>query len=234
MAFDVGLMAIFNKQARTLSRIAKLRKNNASTPPWRAEQHGFDTANTLEFHYQFESFLPRHLISELIVECHTDIASRDGQDMVWQHGVLLDNATHQTRALIQADYHFRRLSIWFSRGSRMADMLAALRDRIEKIVARIDIEYEQKVRLPDEALLTPARREAKPAFANFLQLREMLADGQDRFVHESGSKYSINKVLGMFEGNTGQGGNINVTLNNCNVEAPVTAANAIDNSFNQS
>lgn len=80
------------------------------------KQHGFATANALEFHYQFESFLPTHLISELIVECHQDIASRDGVDMVWQHGVLLESSTHHCGALIQADYHLRRLTIWLTPG----------------------------------------------------------------------------------------------------------------------
>jgi GTPase SAR1 family protein len=197
------------------------------------KQHGFDTASALEFHYQFESFLPRHLISELIVECHTDIANRDGQDIVWQHGVLLDNTTHQTQALIQADYHFRRLSIWLSRGPRMADMLALLRDRIEKIVVRIDIEYEQKVRLPNEALTTPPRPGAKPAFANFLQLREMLADGQDRYVHEFGGKYSISKILGLFEPKGGVSGNTNINISGSTIIGNVTAASEIANSLNE-
>ena len=199
------------------------------------KQHGFDTASALEFHYQFESFLPRHLISELIVECHTDIARRDGQDVVWQHGVLLGNTTHQTQALIQADYHFRRLSIWLTRGPRMADMLALLRDRIEKIVARIEIAYEQKVRLPNEALLTPSKLAMKPAFADFLQLREMLADGVNRYSHSSGSKYSISKVLGLFEpkgGATQPTGGITVNVYDSTVHGNLTTANDIANSFN--
>jgi GTPase SAR1 family protein len=199
------------------------------------KQHRFDTVSALEFHYQFESFLPRHLISELIVECHPDIARRAGQDVVWQHGVLLDNATHQTQALIQADYHFRRLSIWLTRGPRMADMLALLRDRIEKIVARIDIAYEQKVRLPNEALLTPPRLDAKPAFADFLQLREMLADGVDRYSHSSGSKYSISKVLGLFEpkgGASPSGGGTNVNIYGSTIHGNVTTADSIANSLN--
>lgn len=198
-----------------------------------SKQHGFDTASALEFHYQFESFLPRHLISELIVECHTDIASRDGQQAVWQHGALLNSATHQTRALIQADYHLRRLRIWLSRGPRMADMLAALRDRVEKIVARIDIEYEQKVRLPNEALLSPARKDdGKPPMADFMQLREMLANKQDTYFHKSGSQYRISKILGLFEPKGGARGKIYVNITDSTIHGNVTAADEITDSFN--
>jgi GTPase SAR1 family protein len=198
------------------------------------KQHGFDSTSALEFHYQFESFLPRHLISELIVECHTDIARRDGQEMVWQHGVLLNNATHQTRALIQADYHFRRLSIWLSRGPRMADMLAALRTRIGNIVARIDIEYVQNVRLPSEALQTPPRLDAKPIFADYLQLREMADDGEDTY-YKSGGKYSIGKILGLFEpqgGASGGSGNTYVNISGSTIHGSVTTAGEITDSLN--
>lgn len=114
-------------------------------------------------------------------------------------------------------------------------MLALLRDRIEKIVARIDIAYEQKVRLPNEALLTPPKLDMKPAFADFLQLREMLADGGDRCSHSSGSKYSISKVLGLFVpkgGATQPTGGITVNVYDSTVHGNLTTANDIANSFN--
>jgi GTPase SAR1 family protein len=167
------------------------------------KQHGFDTASALEFHYQFESFLPRHLISELIVECHEDIANNDDQDIVWQHGVLLENRTHQTRALIQADYHFRRLSIWLTRGSNTADLLATLRDRVERIVARIDIKYKRNIRLPREALEPGSSIPLEAESANFGQILAMRNRNQPTYFHESGSEYSITKILGLFESKTG-------------------------------
>lgn len=173
------------------------------------KQHGFDYDSALEFHYQFESFLPRHLISELIVECHEEIAQIGEQDIVWQHGVLLANQTHQTRVLIQADYHFRRLSIWLTRGSNTADMLATLRDRVERIVSRIDIKYDRKIRLPSEALEPCSSTPLEAEWADFGQLLAMRNKNRSVYDHPSGSEYGIAKILGLFEGKTG-----NTTINN--------------------
>ena len=163
------------------------------------KQHGFDTANALEFHYQFESFLPRHLISELIVECHEDNAIINGQDIVWQHGMLLDNRTHGIQALVQADYHFRRLSIWLTSHPAAGEFLAVLRDKVEKIVARIAITYTQNIRLPSTARLDQSASAREPEWANFQQILVMRGKGQTTYFHQSGTEYSIAKILGSFE-----------------------------------
>ena len=163
------------------------------------KQHGFDTANALEFHYQFESFLPRHLISELIVECHEDIAIIKEQDIVWQHGMLLHNKTHGIQALVQADYHFRRLSIWLTSHPAAGEFLAVLRDKVEKIVARIAINYAQNIRLPSAARLDQSALPREPEWGNFRQILAQRNKGRTSYDHESGSEYSIAKILGLFE-----------------------------------
>jgi AAA15 family ATPase/GTPase/GTPase SAR1 family protein len=163
------------------------------------KQHGFDTENALEFHYQFESFLPRHLISELIVECHEDIQNTNGEDIVWQHGMLLDNKNHGIQALIHADYHFRRLIIWLTSHPAAAEFLAILRDKVEKIVARIAINYTQNIRLPNAALLDQSTFPREPEWANFRQILAQRNKGRTSYDHESGSEYSIAKILGLFE-----------------------------------
>jgi GTPase SAR1 family protein len=200
------------------------------------KQHGFNYASALEFHYQFESFLPRHLISELIVECHEDIADIDGQDIVWQHGVLLDNQAHQTRALIQADYHFRRLSIWLTRGSNTADLLATLRDRVERIVSRIDINYARNIRLPREALEPGSSIPLEAEWANFGQLIAMRNKNRAVYDHPSGSEYSIAKVLGLFERKASGGDttiNNSTTIINSTVGGNAVTTNEARDSFNQ-
>ncbi len=197
------------------------------------KQHGVDMANALEFHYQFESFLPRHLISELIVDCHEDIANIAEQDIVWQHGVLLHNATHNTKALIQADYHFRRLSIWLTKQPAAAEFLAMLRDKVEKIVKRIDIKYTQNIRLPHEAQLEEGRRLAEPEWANFRLILAQRNRGQLDYISESETVYSINKILGLFapQANQPSGGNT-IHIHNSKIEGNVFAANAIKDAAN--
>jgi GTPase SAR1 family protein len=207
------------------------------------KQHGFDTANALEFHYQFESFLPRHLISELIVECHEDIQNMNGEDIVWQHGMLLSNKTHGIQALIQADYHFRRLSIWLTAHPAAAEFLAVLRDKVEKIVARIAINYTQNIRLPSAARLDQSALPREPEWANFRQILAQRNKGRTSYDHESGSEYSIAKILGLFEPQPPPNHSIreqivsktvthNVTITNSNITGHVITANAIKDSFN--
>jgi GTPase SAR1 family protein len=162
------------------------------------KQHGFDTVHALEFRFEFESFLPRHLISELIVECHEDIVSNGEQDIVWQHGALLENNTHRTRALIQADYHFRRLTIWLSQGAAAGDFLAVLRDKVGNIVKRIDIRYQQNIRLPDDARINQAALITEQEWADFEQILALRDNGDEFYTHKSRTKYSIARILGLF------------------------------------
>jgi GTPase SAR1 family protein len=197
------------------------------------KQHGFDSANALAFHYQFESFLPRHLISELIVDCHEDIANIADQDIVWQHGVLLHNATHNTKALIQADYHFRRLSIWLTKQPAAAEFLAMLRDKVEKIVKRIDIKYTQNIRLPREAQLGEGRLLAEPEWANFKLILAQRNRGITEYVSETETAYSIAKILGLFAPQTAVGTVINLNLNNSKMDGDITIANEVSGSFNK-
>ena len=195
--------------------------------------HRFDTASALEFHYQFESFLPRHVISELIVECHADIAMQDGEDIVWQHGVLLHNRVHNTDALVQADYHFRRLTIWLTRSAQVADFLAVLRDKVERIVSRIEISYERNIRLPRESLLVSGKNSTEAEWADFEQLLAMRNKNRPVYDHKSGSEYSISKILGLFEPPpaSGSGRNTTIHIHDSHIEGDVTAAESIKGSF---
>lgn len=201
------------------------------------KQHNFDTANALEFHYQFESFLPRHLISELIVECNEDIANKNGQDIVWQHGVLLHNKVHNIDALIKADYHFRRLSIWLVRGPTVAEFLAVLRDKVERIVSRLDIKFKQNIRLPHEARVDLGDLFQDTEWANFKLIIAQRNRGQTEYVSESETMYNIGKILGLFEPESRKQTDgkpvINIHIQN-SIVRDINAVGEIDGSFNQS
>ncbi len=72
----------------------------------------------------------------------------------------------------------------------------------------------------------------KPAMADFMQLREMLAIKQNTYIHKSGSQYSISKVLGMFEPqpepNAKGGVTNNLTIVGSTILGHVTAGGEID------
>ncbi len=194
------------------------------------KQHGFNTATALEFHYLFESFLPRHLISELIVDCHEDIAHINGTAIVWQHGMLLDNKTHRIQVLVQADYHFRRLTLWLTTRPAAADFLAILRHKIETIIARIDIQYTQNIRLPIDAIITQYRLLTEPEYADFEQILALRDGGASTYTHKSRNCYSIAKILGLFSSqidHTKTVINNTTTLNIRNTENIVNSFNTL-------
>jgi hypothetical protein len=158
--------------------------------------------------------LPRHLISELIVDCHEDIAHINGTAIVWQYGMLLDNKTHHIQALVQADYHFRRLTLWLTTNPAAADFLAVLRHTVERILARIDIGYTENIRLPNTSLINPEHMPKGTEWADFSQILAMRDDGQTTYIHKSGAKYSISKILGLFGSATDQTVRNNITITN--------------------
>ena len=64
-------------------------------------------ANALAFELAFTAFLPRHIMSELIVTRHAEIVAINGKQLVWQYGVVLQK--DYTQALLLVDYHTRKL-----------------------------------------------------------------------------------------------------------------------------
>ncbi len=71
----------------------------------------------------------------------------------------------------------------------------------------------------------------KPAMADFMQLREMVAIKQDIYIHKSGSQYSISKFLGMVEPQPepNKGGvTNNLTIVGSTILGHVTAGGEID------
>ena len=171
------------------------------------------------------------------MECHEDIAKQDGEDIVWQHGVLLHNRVHNTDALVHADYHFRRLTIWLTRGPQVADFLAVLRDKVARIVSRIDIKYKQNIRLPLDAQLEEGGLLPEPEWANFKQILAQRNRGQTEYVSESETVYSISKILGLFEVKPKPQAAGNITNNYFNIDhshvGDITGAGQIDGSFNR-
>jgi hypothetical protein len=175
------------------------------------------------------------------VECHEDIANIKGQDIVWQHGVLLHNATHRTQALIQADYHFRRLSIWLTKQATTAEFLAILRDKVEKIVRRIDIKYTQNIRLPREARLAQANFAIDDEWADFQVILANRNIGNTVWVSGTQTQYSIDQIIQFFGSKPGYASearqasivnNNTINIHGSTINGNVTAAGSIKNSVN--
>ena len=199
-------------------------------------KYEFDTSGSLAFEFVFRGFLPRHVLPEMIVCRHEEIV----KETVWQHGVLLRHRELQATALVRADYHERTLSIRV-RGRDAKDYLHLLRDEALDILARLQIDYEEKIELPlDTAIdldasIPPLQ---SPEKADYQQLLNSMKRGMFRF---PGNKhvYDLQKVLGLIlpdeKFNLYVGGNMQQTnlFGNTLNNSPVVAAENITDSFNR-
>lgn len=136
----------------------------------------------LAFSFDFSGFLPRHLITGLIVRRHTEIES----NLVWQNGVLLHSLDKQARALVQADYHDRRLSLWVQ-GKQASRYFTVLHDEVLQLLKdMLDLKYKQWVKLPSKD------SEARASFLHLLALEQA---GELSYVCEYG-KFDVQELLG--------------------------------------
>jgi hypothetical protein len=155
-------------------------------PTDRPEDLHFDKATALAFDFNFEGFLPRHLMTVFIVRQHTEIV--DG--LVWQNGMRLKANGFDAQALVQADYHYRRMSLWVS-GVDAARYFSALYNEFKNLLALMPkLGYDELVTLPVQNRSTT---QDKPQ-ARFKQLLAMEQNGQSQYIDEHGT-FNLNEVL---------------------------------------
>lgn len=150
----------------------------------------FDKSSALVFEFVFDSFLPPHIMSELIVEYHEDII----EPIVWQQGVLLKQANYDVQALLQVNYHQRLLTLWV-RGTEAKQYLAELHQSVLTLLDRMLISYKEWITLPKQTCIgntTLLREEEKAAYR---QIIAMAKEGRQEFISELGLKYSIPRIV---------------------------------------
>ncbi len=146
----------------------------------RPEKLSFDYDSAMRFDLDFESFLPRHVICNLIVKRHTQIFL----NMVWQNGTQLRHNNFNPDALIEADYHARRLSLWVN-GQHANRYFSSLYDDVTQILASMrDLPYKEWVHLPGNAGRAP-----------FRTLLAHEGRGRNEYIHENGISYDVSKLL---------------------------------------
>lgn len=145
-------------------------------PSDRPKTLDFNRASALRFDFDFEGFLPRHVICNLIVRRHTQIFA----DMAWQNGVHLKHGSFDTEALVETDYQARRLSLWI-KGQHLSHYFSILYDDITEILDRMrDLEHEEWIHLPTNGSKNGGGR------APFKTLLVMERLGEQRYVSEYG------------------------------------------------
>lgn len=156
-------------------------------------------ANTLKFEYEFRSFLPRHIMPNLIVSRHEDIhRNKSGSQLVWQNGVILYNKNQKALARIQVDYHHRVVKLWVQgRGSR--EYSEVLNDELHKILNRMEkLESEEILVLPNTARthnISNIDSSDKTTTKRFL---EEVKQGKELFISDAGHQYYTEQILNTF------------------------------------
>jgi hypothetical protein len=214
------------------------------------KQVNFDKTSALAYKIAFTGFVPRHVMSEIIVERNEEIEN----ELVWQYGVLLRHREKKARAWVQVDYQARELIIW-AEGDDARDYLGLLRDILKGILSRLTMKYEELIRLPDSARLgPPLPMEADEDWAGYQQIESCLKDGDKTFNSVRGLKYDLPKVAKLYVKNQGKQGsgdtyNFNgphakliqagdnmagdqIINNSGTINGPMVNAKKVDNSFN--
>ncbi|MGR0480344.1 MAG: hypothetical protein ACTFAL_02765 [Candidatus Electronema sp. V4] len=155
--------------------------------------HGFDKKDSLAFEFNFTGFLPRHIMPNFIVGRHKAIVG----EFVWQNGVILEKKDESAKALVQVDYHDRKLALWVC-GRKANEYFKILYDDIKEILDLMpELRFSEWVIVPEESRREDGQffhRPDKPIKANFRQLLAMEDKGRTEYDCEYGT-FDLAKIL---------------------------------------
>lgn len=160
-----------------------------------------ETEGTLAFEFDFDGLLPRSLMPNLIVSRHKEILeTKQGEQLVWQQGVILHNPTYKAKARLQVDYIQRRLHLWVQ-GEGLREYLAVLRDEVHRLLSPIKgLTFTQNIVLPtfarvDQHMMISILKEQREK-APYNRLVKEAARGLAVTSSDSGVDYDLKKVMG--------------------------------------
>jgi hypothetical protein len=156
------------------------------------KQANFDKPRALAYKIAFIGFVPRHVMSEMIVERNEEIEN----ELVWQYGVLLRHRELNARAWAQVDYQARELTIW-AEGGDARDYLGLLRDNLKGILSRLTMKYAELIRLPAGALIDGGLMPDGEDWADYAQIELHRKKNRTSFL--SGTReYDLGKIVGLY------------------------------------
>jgi internalin A len=146
----------------------------------------WDTCNNLIFKYEYKPFMPKGILTQLIVEMHREI---ERQDWVWQCGVILRK--DDTRGEVVEHYQAREIKIRLS-GKRKRELLA--------IVCReIDIIHDTFRRLKPVKMVPcncgACKGTQEPHFYPYDELLEFIDKGKPRQCGKSGEMVDPRELI---------------------------------------
>ncbi|MCW5198332.1 hypothetical protein VU06_01115 [Desulfobulbus sp. F3] len=156
--------------------------------------HGFEKRGSLAFEFNFTGFLPRHIMPNFIVGRHKAIVG----EFVWQNGVILEKKDESAKALVQVDYHDRKLALWVC-GRKANEYFKILYDDIKEILDLMpELRFDEYVIVPEESRIGEQplsfRRHEQLIKADFQDLLALEENGAKEYVCKAG-KFDLSKIL---------------------------------------
>ncbi|XCN72813.1 MAG: COR domain-containing protein [Candidatus Electrothrix aestuarii] len=157
-------------------------------------EHGFAKKDSLAFEFDFTGFLPRHIMPNFIVGRHDEIKG----ELVWQNGVVLQRKDESAEALVQVDYHDRKLALWL-RGPKANDYFKILYDDLCRILERMpELRFEEFVIVPEASRIGEPplsfRRSEQVVRADFQDLLALEENNGTEYICKAG-KFDLGKIL---------------------------------------
>lgn len=166
-------------------------------------KHDFDLRDALAFQFDFKGFLPRHVLPALVVEHNLDITKNSqGEEVVWQNGVLLRPRRLGAEALVKADYHARTMDI-FVRGADANEYLGIIRDGIQRTLATMpELPFEEKVQLrPEMRAGGNVLSGDPPIWMSYGSINGARKRGRVSIDGPDGYEYDMNRILAVIPAN---------------------------------
>jgi GTPase SAR1 family protein len=115
--------------------------------------HDFKPGGAFRFRFDFDGFLPRHVLPALAVKYFEHIATVKGREIIWENGVLLRPRWLHSEALVCADYHTRNIDIRV-KGTDAAIHLGMIRECIlETLTTMPQLPFREEVELRPDMLI---------------------------------------------------------------------------------
>ena len=155
----------------------------------------------LAFEFMFTGLLPRNIMPNLIVARHEEIVrDKENKQLVWQHGVIIENQAHQATARWTVDYTQRSLKLWIS-GEEPREYLVILRDTVNGIFNKIKgLSVKEYVALPDSARVDTERfsviDDNLSEKITYKSLLKQAKAGRKTVFSDAGNQYNLEKVMG--------------------------------------
>ncbi len=147
----------------------------------------FDYDNSLRFRIDYD-FLPISVIHRFIVKMHRDVKQQDGVPLHWRTGVVLQDETFQSTAVVKADEEDKKIYIYVA-GEQKRDYLAVIRFTFRDINNSFEkMKVTEKICLPDNPDVTVG-------YDHLLKLENM---GVEEYMPEGADdEYEVKVLLGM-------------------------------------